>query len=87
MGILAFSISLIPILYIIVQVIVDIFINNYTQSIKISLLLLRLTVFIAVISFVLCLISMFQRETRKLLPTIGLILSCLILLIPILGSM
>jgi len=85
-GVVSFSVSLIPIMYIIIQIVIDMFVVKYTENEKTAFLLMNIMILIGLISFVLGIVSMFQKSTRKSLPVIGMIISCLILVIPILGG-
>lgn len=85
-GVISFGISLIPIVFIIIQTAIDIFMVKFRVNDKIGFILLNIMVFIALISLIFGVISLFQKGTKKLFPVIGIIMSCIILSIPILGS-
>jgi len=90
-GILSFIFSLIPILYIFIQTFIDIFVPikveefNESKGISSALLIMSLMVLISFISFILGIISITKKETKKGLPITAVIISGGILLIPVIG--
>lgn len=89
MGIISFLLALIPIIYVIIQAIVDLStpINTgVNKQLAISYFIMNFMFAIALISFTLGIIATTKKGYKKGLPISATIISGLILLIPIIGS-
>lgn len=88
-GIISFLLALIPIIYVFIQTLMDIFIpvkSGFNKSLAISYFLMNLMFAISLVSFVLGIIAIIEKEKKKSLPIIAVIISGLILLIPIFST-
>lgn len=88
-GITSFVLSIIPIIYIIIQSIVDIYFPINTEFNKVAALtyiIMNFMFAVFLVSFMLAIIAIRQKGYKKILPIISLIISGLILLIPIITS-
>lgn len=88
-GIISFLLAFIPIIYVIIQTIMDLAepINTgFNKSHAISYIIMNFMFAISFVSLVLGIIAITKKGYNKKLPICALIMSGLILLVPFLGS-
>ncbi len=89
LGIISFLLALIPIIYVVVQTIIDLSApmgTGLNKSLAISYFIMNFMFAISLVSFMIGIIAITRKGYKKSLPISAMIISGLILLVPIISS-
>lgn len=89
LGIISFLLAFIPIIYVVIQTIIDVsspISTGFNKGLAISYFIMNFMFAISLVSFVLGIIAITQKSYKKGLPISAVIISGLILLVPIISS-